>query len=257
MQGMTFDAFTVTDNRANPRQRDSLQAALNAAKSFAENPEEGCWLVLGGTTGVGKTHLAAAIWNDAIQKGRPAFFAFVPELLDHLRYTFAPTSDVTYDELFERVKGEPLLILDDLGAQVSTPWAKEKLYQLLVHRHNARLPTVITMGQGVSVDPPIISRLRDTVAATPVDIEAPDYRDGSPPAADEGGPRRRLKPVGPLGGGGPHHRPEDRPGLSQQDHPDIQLGPVDRGGRRRICTLLVERLGRPAEIGYSGLFQGN
>ena len=49
-----------------------------------------------------------------------------------------------YDELFERVKNSPLLVLDDFGAQASTPWAKEKLDQLLNHRFNNELPTVIT-----------------------------------------------------------------------------------------------------------------
>ena len=141
MQTMTFDAFSVAGNRANPRQRETLQHGLDAARNFAEDPS-GHWLVLGGSTGIGKTHLAAAIWNDRIVKGRTAFFAFVPELLDHLRYTFAPSSATTYDELFERVKGTELLVLDDLGAQSTTPWAEEKLYQLLVHRHNARLATV-------------------------------------------------------------------------------------------------------------------
>ena len=49
-----------------------------------------------------------------------------------------------YDELFEKVCNAPLLILDDLGVQASTPWAKEKLDQLLNHRYIHELPTVIT-----------------------------------------------------------------------------------------------------------------
>ena len=58
-----------------------------------------------------------------------ALFTFVPDLLDHLRATYSPNSPVQYDQLFEQVKSTPLLILDDLGAETSTPWAKEKLYQ--------------------------------------------------------------------------------------------------------------------------------
>ena len=148
---------------------------------MAEDPT-GVWLVLIGSTGVGKTHLASAIWNDRMSKGQPAFFAFVPELLDHLRYTFAPNSAVTYDELFERVKGTELLVLDDLGAQATTPWAEEKLYQLLVHRHNARLSTVITMQGDTTVQPSIASRLKDERFVTALEVEAPDYRDGSTPS---------------------------------------------------------------------------
>ncbi len=182
MQGMTFDSFTVAGNGANARQRESLQAALLTARSVAEDPT-GVWLVLIGSTGVGKTHLASAIWNDRMSKGQPAFFAFVPELLDHLRYTFAPNSAVTYDELFERVKGTELLVLDDLGAQATTPWAEEKLYQLLVHRHNARLSTVITMQSDTTVQPSIASRLKDERFVTALEVEAPDYRDGSTPSA--------------------------------------------------------------------------
>ena len=180
MQTMTFATYSVTGNRGNPRQRESLQHALDAARSVAEDPA-GVWLVLAGSTGVGKTHLASAIWNERMGRGQPAFFAFVPELLDHLRYTFAPNSPITYDELFERVKGADLLVLDDLGSQATTPWAQEKLYQLLVHRHNARLPTVITMQNDATLQPAVASRLKDERFVTALGIEAPDYRDGSPP----------------------------------------------------------------------------
>jgi DNA replication protein DnaC len=179
MQSVTFDSFSPTGNGADPRQRSTLEAALQAAQSFARNPE-GQWLVLGGPTGVGKTHLAAAIGNDRLRQGQSAFFAFVPELLDHLRYTFAPTSTTTYDELFERVKSTELLILDDLGAQTTTPWADEKLYQLMVHRHNARLPTVITMDMATQLRPPIASRLTDIRFVSVWEMEAPDYRNSAP-----------------------------------------------------------------------------
>ena len=182
MKGMTFDAFSVAGNRANARQRESLQAALDLSRNFTGSPA-GHWLVLGGSTGIGKTHLAASIWNERMRQGEPAFFAFVPELLDHLRYTFAPNSATTYDELFERVKGAELLVLDDLGSQATTPWAQEKLYQLLVHRHNARLATVITMGDDLPLNPAVASRLKDERFVMALEIEAPDYRDGSLPAA--------------------------------------------------------------------------
>ena len=88
--------------------------------------------------------------------------------------------DRTYDELFERVKSTEVLILDDLGAQTTTPWAEEKLYQLLVHRHNARLPTVITMDMATQLRPPIASRLTDIRFVSVWEMEAPDYRSSTP-----------------------------------------------------------------------------
>ena len=130
-----------------------------------------------GETGVGKTHLAVAIAAHRIDKGHPVSFAFVPELLDYLRYTFTPESRVTYDTVFDQVKNAPLLILDDLGQEQSSPWAEEKLYQIVVHRHNARLPTVITSTLDFADQTgPISSRIRDPYVGVLIRVEAPDYR---------------------------------------------------------------------------------
>ena len=175
LQRMTFDKFDVRGNNPNASQRSSLEAAHMAARSFASDPDG--WITLIGDTGVGKTHLAVAIAAEQMEQGRSVFFAFVPELLDHLRYTFSPESTVTYDRLFQEVKNTPMLILDDLGKERSNPWAVEKLYQIIVHRHNARLPTVITsMARFTDEHDPISSRLRDPYVNLPVEIDAPDYR---------------------------------------------------------------------------------
>ena len=67
-------------------------------------------------------------------------FIVVPDLLDHLRATFSPTSGATLDRVFEQVRTAPLLILDDLGTESATPWAREKLFQLFNHRYGAGCP---------------------------------------------------------------------------------------------------------------------
>jgi len=101
----------------------------------------------------------------------------VPDFLDHLRSTFAPDSKVTYDELFERVKNTPLLILDDYGEHSTTPWAQEKLYQLINHRYNARLPMVVTMSCSLDeIETRVGSRLADPRISLVYLIMAPDYR---------------------------------------------------------------------------------
>ncbi len=177
-KGMTFASF---DRRRNlpPEQQENLDWALEAALGFAKNPEG--WLVFMGFTGSGKTHLAAAIVNYCYEAGQPALFVVVPEFLDHLRSTFGPESKVSYDELFESVKTAPLLVLDDFGEQSTTPWAKEKLYQVLNYRYNGRLPTVITTRHSLDeiiekFDSPLSSRLADKSISVPFNITAPDYR---------------------------------------------------------------------------------
>ncbi len=177
---MTLDSFNVQGNpRLDRAGQESLVRAKQAATAFASNPEG--WLLFTGPRGCGKTHLAVAITGVNIQQGRPALYTFVPSLLDHLRSTFSPDSPIGYDELFEQIKTAPLLILDDLGTESATPWADEKLYQLIVHRFDSRLPTVIT--SVVSLDsfieefPGIGSRLVDVGVVDWHPIRAPNYRD--------------------------------------------------------------------------------
>ncbi|MEW6718078.1 MAG: ATP-binding protein [Chloroflexota bacterium] len=153
----------------------SLEKAFKAAQNYAERPEG--WLVFSGPYGCGKTHLAAAIANFHAGLGHPPLFVMVPDLLDHLRATFSPTSTVSYDQRFEEVRVAPLLILDDLGTQSMTPWVREKLYQLFNHRYNAELPTVITTADTLDeIDPRLRSRMLDTRLCTIYAITVPAYR---------------------------------------------------------------------------------
>jgi len=141
LKNMTFDNFNREGLNPLPEQRENLKEAFRLAFEFAKSPDG--WLIFAGFNGCGKTHLAAAIANHCIENNRPVFYITTPDLLDYLRSSFNPNSDMPYDEFFEQVRNTPLLILDDLGAQSSTPWAKEKLDQLLNHRFNNQLPTVI------------------------------------------------------------------------------------------------------------------
>ena len=195
LQRMTFETFDARGNNPNAGQRASLEAALSAAKNFAADTDG--WLTLSGNTGVGKTHLAVAIAAERLSTGAPVMFAFVPELMDYLRYTFGPESPVTYDRVFEQVKNTSLLILDDLGKEQSSKWAVEKLYQIIVHRHNARLPTVITSMMEFSDDlDPITSRVQDPSVSQLIRLDAPDYRNKQRRPAVRQRRGTRAKPAG-------------------------------------------------------------
>jgi DNA replication protein DnaC len=175
----TFENFDPRKGELSKGEEENLKQALAYARAFAEKPEG--WLTFTGTYGCGKTHLAAAIANLNALQSRPALFVVVPDLLDHLRATFNPQSTVTFDQRFEEVRRAPLLVLDDLGTESATPWAREKLYQIFDYRYNARLPTVITTATPIEeIDPRLATRMLDISLCTPFAILAPAYRGGPP-----------------------------------------------------------------------------
>jgi DNA replication protein DnaC len=195
-KSMTFKNFDWRRVNLPPEQRQNLEEAHRIALEFAKSPEG--WVVFMGQTGCGKTHLAAAIVNYRYQANKPARFIVVPEFLDHLRSTFSPESKISYDQLFESVKAAPLLILDDFGEQSTTPWAREKLYQVINYRYNARLATVITTRYSLGeifeeIESSISSRLVDAKISTPFNIIAPDYRGAVQAAQKARRPYRRDK----------------------------------------------------------------
>ncbi|MCL4530559.1 MAG: ATP-binding protein [Chloroflexi bacterium] len=179
MAHKTFDSF---EDRAraeiNADELKSLQKAIKAAHTFSERPKG--WLVFEGTYGCGKTHLAAAIANFRAGLGDPPLFVMVPDLLDHLRAAFSPNAGTSYDRRFDEVRTTSLLILDDLGSQSATPWAREKLHQLINYRYNAELPTVFTLAKENvdqhQIDERIITRMLDERICNYVIITAPAYQ---------------------------------------------------------------------------------
>ena len=178
MGAYTFGNFS--DRRGEnlqPKDLKSLDKALQAAHQFAEEPKG--WLVFLGDHSSGKTHLAAAIANYRANLGDPPLFVYVPDLLDHLRATFSPTSTVRYDRRFDEIKTARFLVLDGLGTQSMTPWAREKIYQLFDYRYNSKLPSVITMTEHLedfrSREPGLASRMMDKRLCTIYAITVPGY----------------------------------------------------------------------------------
>ena len=188
LERFTFDTFRL-QGRLNQTEVQNLELVRSMVRRWAEAPSG--WLALMGPTGAGKTHLAAAAARERLAAGDSVFFAVVPDLLDHLRRAYRPDNPETYDDVFDALRAAALLVLDDLGAHSTTPWAQEKLYQLLSYRYLQALPTVITTNMKPDdLDPRLASRIFDHQLSQIYELDTRDYRTGAP--ARPVAPRRRA-----------------------------------------------------------------
>ena len=100
-------------------------------------------LIITGTSGVGKAHLAAAIANKLIEKGQIVLIGRLTTLLDKIKETFADNT-ISENELIELYSNIDMIIIDDLGTERVSKWALEKLYTIIENRNENRLPIIIT-----------------------------------------------------------------------------------------------------------------
>jgi DNA replication protein DnaC len=168
----TFDPARCVGSVADRRR---MQAIIDDLRAYAVAPTG--WRVLQGVVGSGKTHLAYAVAAEWARARRPVYVSNVPDLLDSLRRGF---DDDTYTERLRTLMRVDLLVLDDLGTESATPFAVEKLYQIIDARYRERLPMVVTTNRLLAEDhalpPRIVSRLLDRELSVVWSLPVADYR---------------------------------------------------------------------------------
>ena len=159
-QRQTLDAF---DPNRDPAKRAELTKNLATARAYAEGRLRTPFLVLQGSKGTGKSHLAAGITLDRIyhpEHGPSGRFWYVIDMLDTLRASMGD-EDKRYELLIEGISTMPFLVLDDLGQQSDTAWANERVKQIVNARYRKELSTVITTNKNLlaAFDEALASRI--------------------------------------------------------------------------------------------------
>jgi DNA replication protein DnaC len=135
-------------------------------------------LLLRGRPGAGKTHLAVAMLRQLVWSDHPrtALFINVPQWLDALRESYGQGEPPPSPSGFE------ILVLDDLGAEDwSSPWARDRIYQILNEREQARSLMIVTTNCSWGelagrLGGPSASRLRKLCRDVEVDAQQ-DFRE--------------------------------------------------------------------------------
>lgn len=178
------------ENYKTDKRWSALSEAKQAAIEFADNDGDAKWLVLMGRRDTGKSHLAIGICRRWIARGRPAKYVFVPLMLDYLRQGYRQEKRREQNEEWEELPYEKqldilmkidLLVLDDLGAQVPTPWAMEKLMMIIDYRYVNGLALVVTSNKAINNlagddERRIGSRLLRFLNSTVITIDSDEYR---------------------------------------------------------------------------------
>lgn len=126
----------------------SLVAAALMARQFVDGypaTTEGRGLLLTGSIGVGKTHLAVGILHSLIvEKGVRGLFCDYRELLKEIQHSYNPQVATTELEILRPVFEAEVLVLDEIGASKPTEWVWDTVAHILNTRYNDKRTTIIT-----------------------------------------------------------------------------------------------------------------
>jgi DNA replication protein DnaC len=126
----------------------SLAVAYLMARQFVDGypvTTEGRGLLLTGSVGVGKTHLAVGILQALIaEKGVHGLFCDYRELLKEIQHSYNPQVSTTEMEILGPVFEAEVLVLDELGAAKPTDWVWDTVALVLNSRYNDKKTTLIT-----------------------------------------------------------------------------------------------------------------
>lgn len=134
-----FNGCTFEDVKVFPDNIAQLNMCKRYARKFDSIRERNQGLLLYGGVGNGKTLLACCIANDLLEKGKSVYFISLVDAVERFN-----KFDDDKDTILNKVMSCSLLIVDDLGAERSTDFAKEIVYNIINTRYEMAKPMIVT-----------------------------------------------------------------------------------------------------------------
>ena len=102
-------------------------------------------LLLTGSAGLGKTHLAVGILKVLVlEKGANGLFCYYQQLLKDIQDSYNPRTSTTELQILDPVFQAEILVLDDLGSLKPTDWVWDTVAMILNTRYNYKRTTIVT-----------------------------------------------------------------------------------------------------------------
>lgn len=143
-QSKGFDSYIANTKD----QQKALAKCKRYADQFKENFENGRSLLLLGSVGTGKTHLANAIANQIITElGYTVLYSTVGSMLRFIRSSFSD-SELSESEAYSTFTQPHLLIIDEIGVQKASEFELTALFDIINERYEKLFPTIIISNHG-------------------------------------------------------------------------------------------------------------
>ena len=143
----SFATFSLDYYNRTPDERRNMEMILDNCKAYAErfSSEDGESLFFCGTTGLGKTHLSTAIAKVVIERGFDVVYDTVQNILSDFEYerfgrSYGDDSESKCQKYFDC----DLLIIDDLGTEMTNQFTVSCLYNIINTRINHSRSMIIS-----------------------------------------------------------------------------------------------------------------
>ncbi len=156
---------------------ESQRKALLAAVEYVKNYKNETGLLMSGSFGTGKSHLAMGIAKALVKKEIESIFITVPDLLTKIKSTFDKDAGVTELEYIETLQNIDCLIIDDIGAEKASGWVEETLFKI-VNARSKKHTVYTTNCTSEELEKQVKGRCFSRILgmSRPVKVEGEDYR---------------------------------------------------------------------------------